>query len=133
MRGERPAIARRLALIEAKVDLVIAMLRRLPGYIEREGEELMSEVEDKINALVTEVEEQTTVVGGVGVLVDGLKAELQALRDQLAAQGVSPEALSKLDNAIETIDSNTNRLQAAAASGTSAEDQEQHDIHALGT
>jgi hypothetical protein len=109
------------------------LVRRLADLVERAlGATLVMEELQmaKIDDLIGKVGEQTTVVGGVGVLLDTLATDLKAVRDQLAQAGADT---ARLDEVLGSVSANTDILRAAVARNTSAEEPEAGDIHGLTT
>lgn len=74
-----------------------------------------------MDTMAADMAAQTTVANGQAVFIAGISSQLTQVREQLAAAGVSPDDLAKLQ-AIETgIKTNTATLTAATASGTAAD------------
>ncbi len=72
----------------------------------------------ELEALVTEVTEATTVQSSAATLLSGLKTRLDAGLAELAATGVSNEALNQLSSDLNT---SSNALQDAIVANTPAE------------
>jgi hypothetical protein len=83
-------------------------------------EDLMSDFDARVASLQAEVAEQTTVNGSAVTLLTNLTADLQALRDDLAANGVTPEQLAAMDAQIASYSDNTDALAAAVEEHTPA-------------
>lgn len=96
-----------LARIEKKIDLLLSQDKKL-------GEKIMASLDD----LVVEVADQTSVITSAGVLLDGLTAQVQALRDDLAAAGMDT---AKVDAVLASLQANKTALAEAVARNTPSE------------
>lgn len=66
----------------------------------------------------TEVSETKTVIASAVVLINGFKAAIDAIKAELAEQGIDNETLNNLS---ASLDEDTNELAAAVAANTEAE------------
>lgn len=73
---------------------------------------------ENIDRLEQEVARDTDVTSSAATLLNGLSAELQQVKDELAAQGVDNARLNSL---VDSVASNTDALAAAVAANTPAE------------
>ncbi len=62
-----------------------------------EGNQIMSALSDAIDALGAKIEANTTVIGSVEQLVQNLAAAIEALKAELAAAGVDPAIIAKVE------------------------------------
>lgn len=76
--------------------------------------EIMS---DQLNRLEQEVAQNGTVIGSAIALIRGFGAEITAIKEQLAAEGVTN---AKLNELADTLDTNEQALAAAVAENTPA-------------
>lgn len=76
----------------------------------------------ELDKLEKEVQENGTVISSAVTLISGLKTELQAVKDELAAQGVTSAKLNELADAL---DANEQALATAVAANTSSEEEEE--------
>ena len=97
-----------------RIEGMVRVLLAAAGLEYAEQETIMATLED----LTAAVAQQSTVIESVTTLLDGLAA-------QLAAAGVDP---AKLDELKAGIEANTERLAAAVARHTDADDE----VHAAG-
>jgi hypothetical protein len=111
---DRKYVRRRFNDVE---DLLYEILRT----IHNEEESEMAAIQD----VVKSVGEQRTVVEGVTALLDGLYQQLKDVRAELEQTGGNTAAL---DEVIAGIQANTNKLAAAVARDTDANDE----VHAGG-
>jgi chromosome segregation ATPase len=70
---------------------------------------------EKIDTLKLEIAENTSATESIVQAIATVRAEVQALRDQLASAGDVPAALIALDEITATLDSNNAKAIAAAA------------------
>ena len=96
-----------LARIEKKID---SLLKLLTAHT-KEGEKIMAKLDD----LVAEVAEETSVIASAGTLLDGLTAQVRALRDDLADAGVDT---AKVDAVLASLQANKAALQEAVVRNT---------------
>lgn len=120
-----------IAQVDTKVTGLIDLVGRLPGIIEREGNELMGEFQDKVDSLIRKVGDQSTVIGGVGSLLDGLSQQVKDLQEAFEQDGDIEAAKAGLDALSQGIDANTGLMQAAVLKHTTAEGNEQHELHGI--
>lgn len=73
----------------------------------------------ELDKLEKEVQENGTVISSAVTLISGLKTELQAVKDELAAQGVTSAKLNELADAL---DANEQALAKAVAANTPGEE-----------
>ena len=78
----------------------------------------------ELDNLEKEVSENATVIASAVTLIQGLGTELKAVKDELAAQGVTS---AKLNELAASLDSNEQALAAAVAANTAASDEEPTD------
>jgi hypothetical protein len=83
-------------------------------------EDLMSDFDARVASLQAEVSEQNTVNASAVTLLTNLTENLEALRADLAANGVSAEQLTALDAQIASYSDNTDALAAAIEANTPA-------------
>lgn len=111
-------LADSLMRIEAKLD---QLSREVNAFTASETqsdthmEEIMSDVSARIATLQQEVAEQADANASAVTLLTNLTTNLQAVRDDLAARGVTEEQLSALDAEISAYSDNTDALAQAVA------------------
>ncbi len=66
----------------------------------------------ELDALIVEVQEESGIIDSAITFIDGLKAELQSVKDQLAEAGIDN---AKLNDVITTLDTKGNALANALA------------------
>lgn len=93
---------------------VLAKLSEIEGLITT----MNTDLETRDAALLAAVTAQTTVIGSAVTLLGGLKTQLDAVRQELEASGVSPEQLATLDGVIASVGGNTDTLAQAVATNT---------------
>lgn len=84
----------------------------------------MGVVSDKVDAVLAEAAEQSTVVESLVVWAQGQREVLEQVRADLAtaiANGATDEDLAGLDEAIASFDTNTARVGEVVTQGTAAE------------
>jgi hypothetical protein len=74
----------------------------------------------EVQALIAEMQRNTTVVGSVLDFVNGLQAKLTDIEAKLAAAGVSAQDLSDLKSLRDTLAANDDKLAFAVVQGTPA-------------
>jgi len=79
--------------------------------------ERMKAMSAQLDALIVQVEATNTVMGAAVNLINGLAAEVTAIKDQLAAQGIDNAKLNDLAAALDSAD---DPLAAAIAANTPA-------------
>jgi hypothetical protein len=119
-----PDVLDRLDAIEAALTDLAAAVRQQAANTTTQSlllEESMSDISARIAAGVSAIEAQTTVIGSVTTLLDGLHGDVSNLRNQLAASGVSEGDLAQLDAMVNSINANKSTLAAAVARNTDAD------------
>lgn len=114
-------LADSLMRIEAKLDQLsrdVAAFATTEAQSDTYMEEIMSDFDTRVTALQQEVSEQTTVNASAVALLTNLTTDLQALRDDLAANGVTPEQLAAMDAQIASYSDNTDALAQAVEQNT---------------
>lgn len=96
-----------LIRIEQKLDSLLKQTTKT-------GEKMMAKMDD----LITEVAEETSVITSAGVLLDGLTAQIQALRDDLAQAGIDT---AKIDEVLAQMQANKAALAEAVTRNTPTE------------
>lgn len=119
-------IDQRLGLIDRR----LARLETVARQVAREDathnivmEDLMTDINTRIETLRDKVAAQGTVIGSVRTLIQGNNAVMADLRDRLANAGVDAAHLAMVDDALSVLDANTEDLAAAVAEGTPAADE----------
>lgn len=120
----RSAVETALAPVKAELAAVKEMLAIFVEYeVVTDAEEAiaMGVVTEKVTQGLAEVEELRTVTDGIVAWAGTQTTLVQALRDDLAARGVSDEDLAGLDEFIATTDAQTARLAAVLTTNTPVE------------
>lgn len=121
--------------IDAKVDVevhihpaaegsqVLSMLAEIKAAISKLEQTMtdgVNEVNARIDALVTDVENQTTVIQSCETAFNGLAAEIADLKNQIAQGGVTDltQVTAKLDALETSLRANTSRLATAVPQNT---------------
>lgn len=121
------AVQTALAPVKAELAEIKAILSAFVTYevdSDAEEAEVMGVVSDKVDQVLAEAAEQTTVVESLVVWAQGQREVLEQVRADLAAaiaNGATDEDLAGLDEAIASFDTNTGRVGEVVTQGTVAE------------
>jgi small-conductance mechanosensitive channel len=85
-------------------------------------EEVMADLKQAVTAMADKITAQTTVIGGMKVFIEELKAQLAAAAGSLDAKGES-ELADQLNSLAASLTENTDTIAMAVAKNTDAGDE----------
>jgi uncharacterized protein YoxC len=102
-----------LSRIEHKIDAIVKTLGVIVPAIQKEGKQLMS-LADDIAKLTADVAAETSTVDSVVALLSGLSDTIKQLQGQIT----DPTSISALEDLINQIEANQNKLANAVTANT---------------
>lgn len=123
-------VHQRLDQMQEQINAIQGLIEAFVTYeVATDEEEAlnMGVVSEKVESVLAEAQEQSTVIDGLVVWAQGQKDVLEQVRADLAAaieNGATAEDLAGLDEAIAAFDTNTGRVTQVVTSGTDAEGEE---------
>jgi septal ring factor EnvC (AmiA/AmiB activator) len=114
MNQDERALFTRLRSIERKQDLILTVL----CMVERETSMALKQTDE----LIQEVADESTLIDGLGVVVDGVAQNIADLKTQITAAKGDPvkidQAFSAVQANIQKLSSSKDKLAAALAANT---------------